>query len=200
MRVGLIGAGNMASALLGGMLSGGMVTPSEVILSDPDSQKLSLWKEKGITVTNNNRLVEEKSEILFFAVKPAKMEEVLSQMEGDPHKIYISIAAGVTLFFLERILGADKKIVRTMPNTPAQVGCGMTVMTPNRNLTAEEEKTVAALLESVGSVLSLSERDLEIATAIHGSSPAYVYMMIEAHGRRGRSPWFNQGYGNSIGC
>ena len=180
MKLGFIGAGNMASSLLGGMLHAGVLKAEDAIISDKDSAKLKLWEEKGVTTTGDNALVEEKSDVIIFAVKPNMMQMVLGQMQGISDKIYVSIAAGVTLAFLEKHLGTDKKIIRTMPNTPAMVGCGMTVISPNKNISQEEEAQVLALFDSVGSALILPEKELEIATALHGSSPAYVYMMIDA--------------------
>ncbi len=180
MKIGLIGAGNMASALLGGMLNAGIVAAEDVMISDMDTEKLASWKKRGVSVSDENKAVEEFADIIIFAVKPKIMDVVLGQMQGNTNKIYISIAAGVTVNFLENRLGHDKKIVRTMPNTPAQVGCGMTVISPNQNLTKEEVKTVLDLFNSIGTALILPEHKLEIATAIHGSSPAYVYMMIDA--------------------
>ncbi len=180
MKIGLIGAGNMASALLGGMLKAGRVSPEDAMISDKDTEKLQKWQECGVSITNDNAQVEEQSDMIILAVKPNVIEGVLKQLKGDSHKIYISIAAGVTLAFLEARLGADKKIIRTMPNTPAQVGCGMTVVVPNGNIDEEEKKTVLSLFNSIGAALLLSEPELEIATALHGSSPAYIYMMIDA--------------------
>ncbi len=180
MKIGLIGAGNMATALLCGMLDSGIVCENNVMISDQNTEKLSNWQERGVLTTTDNRTVEDFADIIIFAVKPKIMEVVLAQMEGVQSKIYVSIAAGVTVAFLESKLGFNKKIVRTMPNTPSQVGCGMTVVTPNQNLTDDETKMVLSLLDSVGKTLILPEHELEIATAIHGSSPAYIYMMIDA--------------------
>ncbi len=180
MKIGFIGAGNMASALLSGMLNAKMVKAEDVIISDKDSAKLSVWKEQGVTVCEDNRLVEEKSALIIFAVKPNIIEKVMKQMQGDTSKIYLSIAAGVTLAFMEQCMGADKKLIRTMPNTPAMVGCGMTVVAPNKNITSEEEENILKLLGSIGEAMILPEKELEIATALHGSSPAYVYMMLDA--------------------
>ncbi len=180
MKVGFIGAGNMASALLKGMLAANVVQPRNVIVSDKDKIKLESMQALGVTVTVDNTQVEEVSDVIIFAVKPNLMQSVTAQMQGDPAKIYISIAAGVTLQFLEHALGTDKKIIRTMPNTPAMVGCGMTVLSPNQNISKEEEEKILSLFESIGAALILPEHELEIATALHGSSPAYVYMMIDA--------------------
>lgn len=180
MKIGFIGAGNMASALLGGILKSGIISLNDAIISDKDKKKLNTFKEMGVSVTNNNAEVEEKSDIVFIAVKPNIVGLVLKELKGDKNKIYISIAAGVSVEFLEKALGNDKKIIRTMPNTPAQVGCGMTVMTPNKNITENEKEDVLKLLKSIGEAIILPEKDLETATAIHGSSPAYIYMMIDA--------------------
>ncbi|MBE5038871.1 pyrroline-5-carboxylate reductase [Ructibacterium gallinarum] len=180
MKIGFVGAGNMASALLNGMLSAGMTDVENVTISDADSAKLAVWKEKGVKVTSDNTEVEANSDLIVFAVKPNVIPGVLAQMKGNPDKIYISIAAGVSVGFLEEKLGSDKKIVRTMPNTPAMVSCGMTVISPNCNLSDEEREMVLRLFDSVGAAMILPEKELEIATAIHGSSPAYIYMMIDA--------------------
>ena len=180
MKIGFIGAGNMASALLKGMLASPAVQASDVMISDKDSAKLENLKSLGVTITEDNCKVEECSDIVIFAVKPNLMQIVTAEMKGDPTKIYVSIAAGVSLQFLEQALGNDKKIIRTMPNTPAMVGCGMTVLSPNCNISKQEEEAVFSLFESIGAALILPEKELEIATALHGSSPAYVYMMIDA--------------------
>ncbi len=180
MKLGLIGAGNMASALLSGMLRAGMVKPSDVMISDQNAEKLILWEKQGVHCVTDNTAVETHSDVVILAVKPNVMCNVLHQLTGDKNKIYVSIAAGVTISFLESHLGSDKKIVRTMPNTPAQVGCGMTVITSNDNVTDEEKELILNLFQSIGEALLLPEKELEIATALHGSSPAYVYLMIDA--------------------
>ncbi|MBR5218999.1 MAG: pyrroline-5-carboxylate reductase [Clostridia bacterium] len=180
MKIGFIGAGNMASSLIGGMLKSGLITPSDAIISDKDTNKLAAWQEKGVSITEDNLIVEEKSDIIILAVKPNIIEKVLKELKGEKDKIYISIAAGVSVEFLEKELGKGVKIVRTMPNTPAMVGCGMTVITPNANITDDEKALVVKVFESIGAALVLPEKELEIATALHGSSPAYIYMMIDA--------------------
>lgn len=179
MKIGFIGGGNMASALIGGLVSSWTVG-SDIILFDTDAAKCSKWAEKGIIIAENAKKVEEKSDLIIFAVKPNIIGRVLGEMDGFSDKIYLSIAAGVSLSYLENILGSDKKIVRTMPNTPAQVGCGMTVITPNANLTEDEVFEVSRILSGVGDTEIMDEKFMSIATALHGSSPAYVYMMIDA--------------------
>ncbi len=180
MKIGLIGAGNMASALLGGMLNAKIIQPGDAVISDMNEDKLKTWQKIGVKVTTDNKETERLADILILAVKPNVMERVLNQLTGDKNKIYVSIAAGITLSYLEKHLGADQKIVRTMPNTPAQVGCGMTVVVPNDNLDETEKETVLSLLQSVGMTLCMTEKELDIAIALHSSSPAYIYMLIDA--------------------
>lgn len=180
MKIGFIGAGNMASSLIGGMLDAKLIEPEDAIISDKDTEKLKPWQNKGVSVTDDNTMVEEHSDIIIFAVKPNIIGKVLKEIKGYKEKIYISIAAGVSVDFLEKALGKDMKIVRTMPNTPAMVGCGMTVISPNTNITEDEKELVLKVFESIGAALILPEKELEIATALHGSSPAYIYMMIDA--------------------
>lgn len=179
MKIGFIGAGNMASALAGGMLSAGIVEPQNLFISDTDEAKLAPWIEKGVRTSTDNKYVAERVHVLFLAVKPHIIPYVLKEVKL-PGCIYISIAAGVTLKFLESELGSDAKIVRTMPNTPALVNCGMTIVTPNRNVSEPEKKMVEELLSSIGSTLFMEESYIDAAAAIHGSGPAYAYMFIDA--------------------
>lgn len=180
MKVGFIGGGNMAGALIGGLLNSGKVQPENLMVSDMDTEKLQKFSQQGIEITSDNSAVEAGCDVIVFAVKPNIIESVLRSMQGSKEKLYISIAAGVTLSFLEGILGSDKKIVRTMPNTPALVGCGMTVVTPNANVSEDEANMVEELLSGVGSTIRLEEKYIDAAAALHGSSPAYIYMLIDA--------------------
>ena len=179
MKVGFIGGGNMGGALIGG-LTQKCCAPSDIALYEKDAQKAAAFKEMGINTVESASAAEAASEIIVFSVKPNIIDSVLSEMSGDKNKIYLSIAAGVTVAHLEEMLGADKKIVRAMPNTPAQVGCGMTVISPNKNVDDEDIKKVKMLLSAVGMVQQMDEKFMSVATALHGSSPAYVYMFIDA--------------------
>ena len=178
-KIGFIGCGNMGGALMGGMLESAF-QPCGITVFDANADKRAELEKTGVCVAQSSAEVEEKSDIIIFAVKPNIIDTVLSQMTGFDDKIYLSIAAGVTVSHLEEMLGADKKIVRAMPNTPAQVGCGMTVISPNKNVNDDDIKKVKMILGAVGAVEELPEKFMSIATALHGSSPAYVYMMIDA--------------------
>ena len=179
MKIGFIGGGNMASALIGGLINSGHPV-SDICLFDIDADKCEAWSKKGVVIAKDGAETEAFADLVIFAVKPNIIETVLGEMKKQPQKIYLSIAAGVSIELLESILGKDKKIVRTMPNTPAQVGCGMTVITPNGNLTGNEIAEIEKIFSGIGDTQVLPEKFMSIATAIHGSSPAYVYMFIDA--------------------
>lgn len=179
MKIGFIGGGNMATALLEGLISSGY-SVENFVLADTDNAKCEMWAKKGVFIAEDASALEELSDIVIFAVKPNVIGFVLDEMNGFSDKIYISIAAGISLSYLEEKLGKDKKIVRTMPNTPAQVRCGMTVITPNNNLSDNDISIVTDILLCIGDVERLPEKFINSATALHGSSPAYVYMMIDA--------------------
>lgn len=180
VKIGFIGGGNMAGALIAGIVNSGSIAPENITVSDLDQSKLDALGKLGVNTTTSNEEAEEKSEILFLAVKPNIMPVCLDGLKSFEDKIYVSIAAGITLEFLESRLGADRKIVRTMPNTPALVGCGMTVITPNSNLSADEAELVENILKSVGETVRLEEKYMNAAIALHSSSPAYIFMLIDA--------------------
>ncbi len=179
MKIGFIGGGNMASAIIGGLINAG-TNPASITLYDIDADKCNVWHQKGVNIAKTEAEAEKAGDLIVIAVKPNIVPNVIDKLEGCCDKIYLSIAAGVTLSTLENLLGEDKKIVRTMPNTPAQVGCGMTVITPNKNMSETDVDKVKNILSAVGDTAVMPEKFMSIATALHGSSPAYVYMLIDA--------------------
>lgn len=181
MKIGFIGAGNMASALAGGMIAAGAVKPEELLISDMSEEKREKWRREGAYTSEDNSEIIRGAEIVIFAVKPNVLPSVLKEAEPfAKEKLFVSIAAGFEINRIEAVLGENAKIIRVMPNTPAQVKCGMTVISPNRNVGAEELKTVEKLFCAVGEAVVLEEKYINAATALHGSGPAYVYMMIDA--------------------
>lgn len=181
MKIGVIGSGCMASALLSGFISSNKVLPNEIYLSDLDTSKLLPWKEKGVNCFNSNSLVVENSDIIIFAVKPNVLPMVLNEIgKVAEDKVFVSIAAGFPIERIEKYIGRETKIIRAMPNTPALVKCGMTVICPNENVSKNDIKNVTDLFSAVGEVIDIEEKFINVATALHGSSPAYVYMLIDA--------------------
>lgn len=181
MTIGFIGGGNMASALIKGFISSGKVSANDIIVFDADAEKLSAMAEStGISPASSASDIERRADIIVLAVKPNVMPFVLKELTGIDGKIYVSIAAGITLDILESGIGGGKKIIRTMPNTPALVGCGMTVITSNKNVTPDELKSAEELFKAVGDTVILDEKYINPAIALHSSSPAYIYMLIDA--------------------
>lgn len=181
MKIGFIGSGNMATALAKGFIASGAVHEENITISDKFEASLKKWEGREVVTTCDNKMVFDRSDIVIFAVKPNVLPEVLKEVKKlAKGKILVSIAAGVTLETMEGVLGKDVKIIRAMPNTPAQVGAGMTVLSPNKNISSEEANIISNLFEGAGSALILEEKYINAATALHGSSPAYVYMLIDA--------------------
>lgn len=183
MKLGFIGTGNMASAIMGGIIGKKMISAEEIIGADlfaPGREKVK--EQFGIQVTEKNQEVVEKAEVIILSVKPQFYEDVINQIKDCVKKeqIIITIAPGKTLAWLAEKFGKEVKIVRTMPNTPALVGEGMTAMCPNEYMEKEETEYVKRLLESFGRVEVVPERLMDVVVSVSGSSPAYVFMMIEA--------------------
>lgn len=181
MRIGFIGAGNMARAMIGGVLQSGLVPKEEIIASAATEQTTArVAKEWGICTTLDNREVAQ-ADILFLAVKPAYFPVVIAEIKDilKPEQLIVSIAAGRSIEWLEDALG-EKKIIRTMPNTPALVGEGMTAVCPNSRVTEQELQEVCSILESFGGAEVVPESLMDAVIAVSGSSPAYVFLFIEA--------------------
>ena len=183
MKLGFIGTGNMAGAIMGGVIKSNVFKPEEIIGADlfaPGRERVQ--KEYGINVTADNKEVAQKAETIILSVKPQFYESVIADIKDvvTDKQIIITIAPGKTLAWLAEQFGKDVKIVRTMPNTPAMVGEGMTAVCPNEHLTEDEIAYVKSLLESFSRAEIVPERLMDVVTAVSGSSPAYVFMLIEA--------------------
>ena len=183
MKLGFIGTGNMASAIMGGIIKNQIIPANEIIGADVMEAGRKRVKEQfGIQVTADNHEVVNSSDIVILSVKPQFYAEVIAEIKDDVREdqIIITIAPGKTLAWLKEQFGKNVKIVRTMPNTPALVGEGMTAACPNEYMTKEEITYVLTLLESFGRVEIIPERLMDTVVSVSGSSPAYVFMFIEA--------------------
>lgn len=181
--IGFIGAGNMGQAMAGGILSSGIVKAENIIFSDVSQENLKkAYKKYGIKTSNSNILTASMSNFIILSVKPNMYQNVIDEIKDyiKPETVIITIAAGITLEKLKVMFGKNVKIVRTMPNTPAMVGEGMTAVIPNEFVTEEELKEVMDILNSFGKAEIIEEKLIDAVIAVSGSSPAYVYMMIEA--------------------
>ncbi len=180
VKIGFIGAGNMGSALISGLVSKNFI--DNINLFDTNTVKAGEIGEKyGVSVSESPEALVSQSEIIIIAVKPGDVAEVLSGIgKLDKNKIVLSIAAGVKLESLEKALGADRKLIRVMPNTPALVGEGMSVLSPNSSVDKESLEAVKEIFQFTGNVLVLPEKHMDAVTGLSGSGPAYVFSFIQA--------------------
>ena len=183
MNLGIIGFGNMAEAILGGILANGFIAKEDVTTSGKDEVMLAKASEKyGIGVETDNNKVVAMSDVILLSVKPQIMEEVITEIKDAcaADKLVISIAAGKTKQWIEDAFGGSRKIVRCMPNTPALVGEGCTGICFSDSVNAEEKELALKMFSCVGKAQEVPEKLMDVVVGISGSSPAYVFMFIEA--------------------
>jgi pyrroline-5-carboxylate reductase len=182
-KIGFIGAGNMAGALIRGLLRAGSYKPEDICASDPvDVQLRRLKRLHKIDVTRDNRALVHGSQTIILAVKPQTMAAVLDEIrpEVTPRKLFVSIAAGFPLRRLETGLGGQARVVRVMPNTPVLVGRGMSVAVAGSKASPADLKQTLKLFKAVGGAVSITGEDvLDAVTALSGSGPAFVYLFAE---------------------
>ena len=183
MKIGFIGCGNMASAMIGGILRQGIFSKDEIIVSNlTDEGRARSEKTLGVVTTLDNNEIVRSAKTVVLAVKPQFYEEVLTEVHDSlttEHTI-IGIAPGKTLAWLEEKCEQPLKVVRLMPNTPAQVGAGMTGACVNDRVTEEDLDQILAITNSFGRTEVVPERLMDAVSAVGGCSPAYVFMFIEA--------------------
>lgn len=193
--IGFIGAGNMAEAMLAGLIKKGLYPPSTIRICDIREERPQILSSQyGVLPVENNASLFYHSDIVVLSVKPQQISSVLEEMVRHPdfglprRKLLISIAAGCPLEKIEghlyEFLGEPANrslpIIRVMPNTPALVGLGVSGLSPNRHATVEDMAAASAIFQAVGQVLVFDESQLDAVTALSGSGPAYVFYLAEA--------------------
>lgn len=183
MKLGFIGCGNMASAIMSGIISNGLIQADEIIGADvfaPSKEKAKATL--GIQIAESNIEVVQKADAFVLSIKPQFYAQVIAEIKDyvKENQIIITLAPGKTLDWLEEQFGKQVKIVRTMPNTPAMVQEGMTAACASTSVTTEELAYVCDILKAFGDVEVVPEKLMDAVVAVSGSSPAYVFMMIEA--------------------
>jgi pyrroline-5-carboxylate reductase len=180
MNIGFIGVGNMGSAIAKGYLE--TQKNANISIFDTDKEKTQDLQRAGCYVCEDIVDLVTRSDVIIIGVKPNNFEGVLPEIAKayNSKKVVLSIAAGITIAFIEKFVGSDAKVVRTMPNTPALVGEAMTAICRNSNVTDEEMSAVREIFEKVGKVYEISEELVHCSIGVSGSSPAYTYMYIEA--------------------
>lgn len=180
-KIAFIGAGNMASAIVGGIISSNISNPSDISLYDKNPQQYSKFNSNCFHAYSIDEALN-RADYIFLSVKPQNIKDVLNEIKNCKNlnnKIFVSICAGITIESIENLLG-NVKIARAMPNTPLLIGQGTTGLCKNNLISDEEFNTVYEIFSSSGFVATVNESDMNNVTALTGSSPAYVYLFVKA--------------------
>lgn len=181
MKLGFIGAGNMGSAILKGILKSGHLPASELAVTDKAPEMCARFASEGVHVMRDNRELARACDCVLLAIKPVYAAQVLSEVHDDLEgKFVISIVAGWTYEMLEAALPQSAHFVRVMPNTPLAVGEGMSLLCSHCRCSEEEFAFAKSIFESAGKAQQVEERIFVAATSINGCGPAFVYQFIEA--------------------
>ena len=177
-QIGFIGCGNMGMAIIGGMLNKKIVSSNKIMCSDLENAS----EKYGISITTDNNEVAKNADILILSIKPDLYASVINEIKEEIKSdvIVVTIAAGKSVKSTEDSFDTKLKVVRVMPNTPALVGEGMSALCPNEMVTEKDLEDVLNIFNSFGQSEIVSEKLMDVVTSVSGSSPAYVYMIIEA--------------------
>ena len=186
-KLGFIGGGNMAEALIKGLVSTSFFDSKNIFVSEPSKSKCStLQKKYKIKIIGDNRELGKKCDIIMLAVKPQILKEVLCDIRSvvGSDKLLISVAAGVPIFISDSVLRGESKkkfsVVRTMPNTPSLVQEGVTAISAGKYVSKADLKIAHQIFEAVGLTVNVEEKQLDAVTGLSGSGPAYIFMLIES--------------------
>ncbi len=183
MKFGFIGTGNMGSAIIGGYVQSGQGEPQDIFAYDYEVEKAEKLRDRWkINVVGSIEALVDSSDTVVLAVKPDTYDSILHQLKPllKDRQTILSMAAGISMGYIEGKLGKNTKVVRIMPNTPALINCGMTAVFKNTNVGSEEFEAIMGMLKSIGKVEQMDEELIHAVIGVSGSSPAYVYMFIEA--------------------
>jgi pyrroline-5-carboxylate reductase len=181
-KIAFVGGGQMAEALIGGMLSAKLCEPDRIWAADPSTGRLDHLKKKyGIQIGGPNREAASWGDIVVLAVKPHVLDGVLKEIGGElATALLVSVVAGAPIRRIADACGKHARVIRAMPNTPALVGAGMTALAIGPQVTEDDVACVRQIFESVGRVVPVEERLMDAVTGLSGSGPAYVFLAIEA--------------------
>jgi pyrroline-5-carboxylate reductase len=181
--IGFVGGGNMAEALIRGLVRGGHVPAERVWASGPRPERMAELKAAyAIRATGDNREVARQSQILVLSVKPQILDRVLLEIADavTPGALVISLAAGVSTAAIERRLASGARVIRSMPNTPAVIGAGATAIAAGSHAEASDLELARFVFDAVGITVVLDETQLDAVTGLSGSGPAYIFLILEA--------------------
>lgn len=181
-KIGFIGPGKMAGAIIKGLLSGNMVKPEDIFVLGRGRERVEYFLGLGCNESKSIEEMNKDCSIIFLCIKPQNFSEIYLKMKPSVSKdnLYVSIAAGIDFKNLQENLGSEIKFVRAMPNTPLLVGKGATALCRTDNVSDKEYSLVKSIFESCGMTADVSEEQINAVIAVSGSSPAYIYMFAEA--------------------
>ncbi len=194
-KIGFIGAGNMATAMVKGLTGSGLYTPDRLLASDSDESKVKTISESfGLKGGTNNRALVRDCAIIVLAVKPqvirAVLEEIKEDIRGD--HLVISIAAGIPLKMIHAIIGPSIPVIRVMPNTPALIQKGISALAPGETATREHVETTRVIFDAVGETVIVQEEMMDAVTALSGSGPGFLFKIMECFVEAGERLGFDQ--------
>jgi pyrroline-5-carboxylate reductase len=181
-KIGFLGGGSMAEALMTGLLLTGLVAPADIYISDISNQRLAELKQKlGVQKAADNQAVVKEADVVILAVKPHVAPSVLKQVApvAKPGQTFISLAAGVPISLIEDCLAGPVPVIRVMPNTPCLVGEGASAVSAGTHATKENVNIAMAVFNAVGKAVEVPEALLDCVTGLSGSGPAYMYVILE---------------------
>lgn len=181
-ELGILGAGNMAEAIAGGVIRAGVLRADQMIASDVSAERRGVFEKRlGVRTTAENREVARDARTLLLSVKPQHMGALLEGIADvlPAETLIVSIAAGINSQFIESRLGDNRRVIRTMPNTPMLIGEGMVALSRGRHATEDDANHARKLFESAATVIQVPEDKLDAVTAVSGSGPAYVFYLVE---------------------
>lgn len=181
-KFGFIGVGNMATAIIGGMLDNNFVSADKIYIYDINVDKCNEFSQRGAVVCDSIISVTESCDIIVLAVKPQNYAEVLSTLSTLDccDKIFVSIAAGISIDYIRSLLKQNVKVVRVMPNTPLLLSKGASALCPSDNVTDDEFAHVTTMFSLTGVTETIEEDHMNEIIAVNGSSPAYIYLFAKA--------------------
>lgn len=181
MKIGFIGAGNMATAIIGGLTRSGF-EKKDIFVYDVFEEKLKVFAEEGLSISGSASELTKEADIIVLAVKPQQYGEVIEEIapSADLSKTFVSIAAGITVEYVRRKLSIEAPVVRVMPNTPLLLGKGATALSPSDNVSDDVFEVVRGMFECSGVVEILPESLMDAVISVNGSSPAYIYLFAKA--------------------
>jgi pyrroline-5-carboxylate reductase len=182
-KIAFLGTGNMAEALVKGLLRAGAASPAEIVCAEPrEDRRREIEGRYGVKAVASNREAAAAADVVILSVKPQILEPVLDDIAAaiDGRKVVLSIAAGIPIAKIAERLPQGTRIVRSMPNTPALVGAGAAALSGGPHATPDDLALAKRLLEAVGTAVVVAEPLLDAVTGLSGSGPAFVYLFVEA--------------------